>query len=132
MIFGPASRRMPLESWANVWITLANVQRSLVAPAAAVATVTGLGLTMAMAKGGLPGGPAMWLIVMQALGLVAAILTLAFATPMTNRMAVLARRSLEKGVMDPTAARVNKVLSIIGSLSGAIMLVALYFGVAKP
>ena len=46
MIIGPAARRLPLESWANIWIIIAKVQRSLVGPACAVAT-----------RGVLPGKP---------------------------------------------------------------------------
>lgn len=131
MIFGPAARKMPLESWANVWITLARVQRALVLPACVIATVTGLALTMSLAKSNFDIGSAMWLMVMQGFGLVAAFLTLVFATPLTGRMAILARRSLEKGEMDPAAAKVNKTLAVVGSISGALILGALFFGTAK-
>lgn len=132
MVFGPASRKMPLQSWANVWITLAKVQRALVAPACVVATVTGLALTMSLAKSHFDMGSAIWLMAMQGLGLVAAILTIVFVTPLTGRMALIARRSLEKGEMDPAAAKVNRTLAIAGSVSGALILAALFSGAAKP
>lgn len=132
MVLGPASRRLPLESWANIWMIIAKVQRAMVAPACALATLTGLLLTMSLAKGDFDMSANTWLIVMQAFGLIAGILTLAFATPMANRMAALARRSLEKGAMDPAAARVSKVFAMVGSISGVMMLVALYFGVVRP
>lgn len=132
MIFGPASRKMPLESWANTWITLAKVQRVLVMPACVVATVTGLALTMSLAKQHFDLGSAMWLMMMQGLGLLAAILTIVFATPLANRMARLAIRSMEKGEREPASVKVNKALAIVGSVSGLLILVALVFGAAKP
>ncbi len=132
MIIGPAARRLPLESWANIWMIIARVQRAIVGPASAVATVTGLGLTMSLARGGIDMASASWLIVMQAFGLIAGILTLAFGTPMANRMAAIAHRSLEKGKMEESAEKVNKAFSLVSSLSGVMVVVAMYFGVAKP
>jgi len=131
MVIGPAARRMPLEAWAHTWITIARLQRVIVAPAAAVVTVTGIVLTMALARRGFELGSATWLMVMQGFGLVAAIITLAFATPLANRMAAVARRSLEKGEMDPAAERVRRAVAIASSISGAMMLVALWFGVVR-
>ena len=133
MVFGPASRRAPLAAWAHMWITLGKVQRVLVAPAAAIATVTGILLTMALAKGGgFDMGSQTWLMVMQGFGLVAGILAVAFQTPLANRMARLAERSLEKGEMDPAAERVRKALATVGSIAGVMLLVAQYFAVARP
>lgn len=131
MIFGPAAKKMPLESWADTWETLAKVQRMLVAPMAAVTVVTGLLLTMALVKTGFDMGSAMWLMVMQGLGLVAAIIVIAFVTPMVNRMAILARRSVAKGQADPAAEKVRKAIAVAASISGALMLTALWFGVTK-
>ena len=131
MIFGPASRRMPLEAWAHTWLTLARVQRALIAPAAAAATVSGIVLTMALARAQFDMGTS-WLLVMQAFGLVAALLALGIVTPLANRMARLAARSLEKGEKDPLAERVRARLALVGSISGVFLLVALYFGALKP
>ena len=130
MVFGPASRRMPLEAWAATWQTLAVVQRMLVAPSAAVATVTGLLLTMSRVQGHL--GMTTSLMLMQAFGLIAAILTIVFATPLVNRMAAIAQRSVGKGQMDPAAERIRKVLAMVGSVAGVFVVVAIYFGVANP
>jgi hypothetical protein len=47
-------------------------------------------------------------------------------------MAALARRSIEKGTRDPVAERVRSRLALAGSLAGLCLLVALYFGVARP
>lgn len=132
MIFGPDSRRQPLESWARTWINLARVQQVLVAPAAAVATITGITLTMGLVKQDVDVGSAMWLIVMQSFGLVAGLLAIGIATPLANRMAGLARRSLEKGAIDPLAEKVRSRLALVGSISGVCIVVALYFAVARP
>ncbi len=131
MVFGPAAKRMSLESWANTWVTLAKVQRILIAPAAAAATVTGVALTMAAAQSqALDMGQA-WLMVMQTAGLLAGILALVVVTPLVNRMARLALRSLEKGQQDPLAERVRSRLALVSSITGAFILVALFFGVIR-
>jgi hypothetical protein len=131
MVFGPAAKRMSLESWANTWVTLAKVQRVLIAPAAATATVTGIALTMAAAQShALDMGQA-WLMVMQTTGLVAGILALVVVTPLVNRMARLAVRSLEKGQQDPLAERVRSRLALAASITGALIIVAVYLGATR-
>jgi hypothetical protein len=132
MIWGPAARGTSLEVWAHSWTTLARVQRSIVAPACLVATLTGVVLTMALVQRHFDMGSAVWLMVMQSLGLVAAVLTLAIATPLAGRMGMLAARSLEKGVQDPAAEGVRKKLAIVGSLVGACIIVAIFFSALKP
>ena len=129
MVFGPASRRMSLESWANTWITLAVVQRALVVPACLVAVLTGVLLSMALAS--LHAGMTMSLVVMQGCGVLAAALTLALSTPLASRMGRLARRSLENGKQDPAAEQVRKALAMTASISGVLILTAIYCGVAR-
>ena len=131
MIFGPASRGMSLEGWAHTWMTLAKVQRVLIAPSAAVATVTGIILTMGLANAHFDMGT-FWLLMMQTFGMLAGLLVLLIVTPLANRMAVLAARSLEKGEKDPMAERVRSRLALLGSIAGVFILVALYFSAAKP
>lgn len=131
MVAGPAARKLSLESWAHVWLILAKVQRAIVGPAALVATVTGLALTMSLAQGHFDMSSATWLIVMQAFGLIAGIIALAFATPMANRMAAIALRSLEKGQMDPAAAKVQKAFAMVSSIAGVMIIVAMAFGIGK-
>ena len=131
MVIGPAAKRMPLEAWAHTWQAVARVQRVIVAPAAAIVVVTGLVLTMSLARQGLQLGAATCLMVMQGFGLVAGIVTLAFVTPLMNRMAAVARRSLDKGQVEPAAERVRKAIAISSSIAGALMLVALWFGVTR-
>jgi len=132
MIWGPAAKKAPLETWAHTWQTLARIQRGIVAPAAMVATVTGITLTMGLVKREFDMGSAVWLLVMQGFGLVAAVLAIVIATPLANRMAALARRSAEQGAKDPLAERVRSRLALAGSVSGICILVAFYFAVARP
>ena len=132
MIWGPSARGASLEAWAHTWMTLAKVQRAIVAPACLVATLTGIFLTLALVQGHFDMGSAVWLMVMQSFGVVAALLTLAIATPMANRMGVLAARSLEKGVQEPSAESVRRKLALVGSLSGLFVIVAVYFGALRP
>jgi hypothetical protein len=131
MVFGPAAKKMSLESWANTWVTLARVQRVLIAPAAAAATVTGIALTMAAAKSQAALMGQAWLIVMQTAGLIAGVLALVIVTPLVNKMALLAVRSMEKGQQDPLAERVRSRLALLGSITGALIIVALYTGVIR-
>jgi hypothetical protein len=65
---------------------------------------------------------------MQLLGLASALLTLGLATPLANRMGTLAARSLEKGARDPLAEGVRRKLALVGSIAGALLLLAIYFG----
>jgi len=132
MVFGPAAKKVPLAQWAFTWITLGKVQRILVAPSAAVSTVTGIVLTMALAKAEADMGGATWLMLMQGFGLVAAILTIGFATPLINRLAALAERSLEKNAVEPAAERVRRLIATVSSIAGVMILVSFYFASAKP
>jgi membrane-associated phospholipid phosphatase len=127
MIWGALTKQAPLPVWAHVWETLGKVQQWIVAPACAVATVTGVVLSMQYAQR--PGASmgATWLVLMQVLGLLAGVLTLAVATPLANRMAYLALSSVEKGAKDPRAERVRGRLALVSSVSGAMILVTLYF-----
>jgi hypothetical protein len=130
MVWGPMAKRAPLATWAHTWDTLARVQRWIVAPASMVATLTGIVLSMQYARRGLAMGET-WLMVMQTLGLLAAILTLAFATPLVNRMAFLAAKSLDTGQQDPRAEPVRRRLAMVASVSGVFILIALYFSAVK-
>jgi hypothetical protein len=131
MVWGPAARRADLAVWAHTWTVLAKIQRALVAPGCALATVTGIALSMQYAQRGLAMGAA-WLVGMQLLGLLAAVLTLAIATPLANRMAFLAASSLAKGEKDPRAESVRGRLALVSSVSGAFILVSLFLAAAKP
>ena len=73
-----------------------------------------------------------WLMAMQASGFIAALLTLLIVTPLIGRMGVLAARSLEKGAREPAAEIVRKRIALVGTISGILIVLAIYFGAAKP
>ena len=129
MVWGPVARRAPLPSWALAWDTLSRVQRWIVAPACAVATVTGIALSMQYHDN--PNATGSGVIAMQILGLVAAVLTLFLVTPWVNRMAYLAARSVEKGALDERAEPVRKRLALVASISGICIILAVYFAVPQ-
>ena len=132
MVWVPVSKTAKLETWAHVWSTLAKVQRWVVAPSVVVATLTGFALTMQLVSRQKDVGGAAWLVGMQAFGILAAILALAIASPLANRMGWVAEQSLADGVKDPRAERVRKRLAIIGTVTGVFILVAILFGSMAP
>lgn len=132
MVWGPAAKRAPLAVWAYTWDTLSKVQRWVVAPACAATTLSGIVLAMQYTKHDYPGGsPGAWVYIMAAGGMVAALLTLAVATPLVNRMAFLSARSVETGQLDPRAEPVRRKLALAASVSGTLILVAVYVSVVK-
>ncbi|MFI5279400.1 MAG: hypothetical protein ACHQU1_02805 [Gemmatimonadales bacterium] len=127
MVWGPAVQDASVEVWANSWMTLSRVQRFFVAPSCLIATLTGIVLTLQLVQRQ-SGSESFNLMAMQLLGLASALLTLGLATPLANRMATLAARSLEKGARDPLAASVRGKLALVGSIAGALLILAIYFG----
>lgn len=127
MVWGPAARHASLEAWAHTWRTLAKVQRWVVAPAAAVATGSGVLLTMALVAAHEDLGGATWLWGMTGCGLVAGLLALVVQTPLANRIAALAEESLAAGEKNPEAERLRSRLALAGSVSGTLILAALGF-----
>ena len=132
MVWDPAAQKASLQAWAHTWMVLGRVQRALVSPACLVATVTGIYLTMALVRSQFDMGSAYWLMVMQGLGLLAALLTLAIATPMVNRMALLAERSLDKNAQDPQAEVVRKRLAVVSAVTLLMIVVSIFFAMLKP
>lgn len=131
MVWGPSSREASLEAWAHTWRTLATVQRVLVAPAAAIATLTGVVLTMQLVQAHAELGGATWLYGMQGLGLLAAFLALAWVTPLASKMGRIAQESLAAGEKRPEAERVRVRLAIVGSISGVLILAAMAFAAMR-
>jgi len=130
MVWGPQTKGAGLEAWAHTWKTLAKVQGFLVAPGAAVATLTGIMMTMQLVSMHAEPAPALW--AMQGFGLLAGVLAIGVATPLANRMAAWARVSLEAGEKDPRAERTRVRLAWAGSITGAMILVGLWFGAQAP
>jgi hypothetical protein len=132
MVWVPVSKTAKIETWAHVWSTLAKVQRWVVAPSVVVATLTGFALTMQLMSRQKDVGGAAWLVGMQAFGVLAAILALAIASPLANRMGWVAEQSLADGERDPRAEGVRKRLALVGSVTGLCILAAIYFGAMSP
>lgn len=132
LVWVPVSKTAGLETWAHVWKTLAKVQRWVVAPAVAIATLTGFGLTMQLMSRQRDVGGAAWLVGMQAFGVLAAILALAIVSPLANRMGWVAERSLADGRKDLAAEHVLKRLAMVGTVTGIFILAAIYFGAMSP
>jgi len=130
MVWGPQTRSAGLEAWAHTWKTLAKVQGFLVAPGAAVATLTGIMMTMQLVSMHAEPAPALW--AMQGFGLLAGVLAIGVVTPLANRMAAWGRMSLEAGAKDPRAERTQVRLAWAGSITGAMILVGLWFGAQAP
>lgn len=127
MVWGMASKQAGLEAWAHTWMTLDRVQRRLVLPAAVVATVTGIALTMRLVGQRADVGGAIWLMGMQAAGLVAGILAIFVVTPLTGKMARAAKRSLDAGERKPEAEQVRVKLAWAGTIAGNLILLSLGF-----
>ena len=130
MVWGPLSKTVSLEAWAHTWKTLARVQGLLVAPAAALATVTGIVMTMQLV--GVHADETAALELMQGFGLLAGGVAIAVVTPLVNRVAHYAYLSVEKGEKDPRAERARKLLAWAASITGVAIMVALYYGAQAP
>ena len=130
MVWGPQARKASLEAWAHTWKTLAKVQGFIIAPAAAVATLTGI--MMAMQTVSLHAEPSGALWAMQGFGLLAGVLAIGVVTPLANRMAGWAHASLAAGQKDPRAERARVALAWAGSITGALILIGLWFGAQAP
>ncbi len=130
MVWGPQTRAASLEAWAHAWKTLAKVQGYIIAPAAAVATITGIVLTMRMVSG--HADETTPLLLMQGFGLVAGVLAVAVVTPLANRVAMYAQLGLAAGQKDPRAEKARVTLAWAASLTGVLILLALWFGAHTP
>ena len=130
MVWGPQTRKATLEAWAHTWKTLAKVQGFIIAPAAAVATITGIMMTMQLVSLHAEQPPALW--AMQGFGRLAGVLAIGVVTPLANRVAIWAQASLDAGAKDPRAERARVALAWAGSITGVMILIGLYFGARTP
>ena len=128
LVWVPVSKGVALEPWAHVWKTLAKLQRWVVAPAAVVATLTGFVLTMQL--GDRPHDAA--LVGMMVCGVLAAIVGLALVAPLANRMGWVAEQSLADGERAPEAEPLRRRLAVAGTVTGLLILAAIWFGVTAP
>lgn len=102
----------------------ASIAGALVGPGAGVTVVTGLILTFRMFGTAQPA-PSGWIMVMQASGLLAGVITLAFSIPAAGRLRRMDPVGPQAAVFDALRARQR----VVGSISGLLALTALLGGV---
>jgi hypothetical protein len=102
----------------------ASITGTMVGPGAGVTVATGLILAFKMFGTAQPA-PSGWIMIMQAAGLLAGIITLAFAIPAASRLRRMDPLGPQAQVFDALRSRQR----IVGSLSGVLALIALLGGV---
>ena len=126
MVASAAMRRMDRTLWGAVVDVQAACYRLLMGPGAIVTVISGLILTFAM-YGRLSGEVAAWLGVMQAAGLVAALVTMLGAMPAAARLTRLEPVGSTEAAFDAARRR----LALTGAVAGffgaiAVVAAALY------
>ncbi len=132
MVWGAQARKADLAAWAHTWATLAKVQGYIVAPGAALATITGIVMMLQLTSRNAELGNVTGLWAMAGIGLLAGVVAIAVVTPLANRVAMYAHASLAAGEKDPRAERTRVLLAWAGTVTGLLVLVALYFGSETP
>ena len=125
MTLAIASRGEDTAVKAGVYRLLARLNGVVIAPGALITVLSGLWLTMTMARRGRGaelGEPG--LAVMQGLGIVAAILVLLVALPTGNLLARVAEPD-QTGRFPPVFERLRKRQAIVSSIAGALAVLAL-------
>ena len=125
MTLAIASRNEDPAVKAGVYRLLARLNGVVIAPGALITVLSGLWLTMTMARRGRGaelGEPG--LAVMQGLGIVAGILVLLVALPTGNLLARVAEPD-QAGRFPPVFERLRKRQAIVSSIAGALAVLAL-------
>ncbi len=125
MIMGIAAKREDRHGLGAVVRAQATLMKVAIAPGALLAVLSGLILTFQISVSGrdLPGF-SIWLMLMQGAGLVAALLTLLIALPTATKLSRLEPAGETARYFDELRQRQR----IVGSISGALGLVALFAG----
>ena len=109
---------------------LGKVYSIVIGPAVLITTVTGIALTMSLAQrvgNAAMGHPRIW--VMQANGLLAALLALFVELPSATSLARLAG-SQDEGATSPAFERLQSRLSVVTQLVVVLFVIAIYFATA--
>jgi hypothetical protein len=122
MIMGIAAKREDRHGVGAVVRAQASLMKTAIAPGALLAVLSGLILTFQLSSD-LPGFN-IWLVTMQAAGLVAALLTLLISLPTAAKLSRLDPLGEGAGYFDELRQRQR----IVGSISGSFGLVALFAG----
>jgi hypothetical protein len=122
MIMGIAAKREDRHGLGAVVRAQAALMKMAIAPGALLAVFSGLILTFQLSSD-LPGFN-IWLVLMQAAGMVAALLTLLISLPTATKLSRLDPLGEAAGYFDELRQRQR----IIGSVSGTFGLLALFAG----
>jgi hypothetical protein len=122
MIMGIAAKREDRHGLGAVVRAQAALMKTAIAPGALLAVFSGLILTFQLSSD-LPGFN-IWLVLMQAAGMVAALLTLLISLPTATKLSRLDPLGEAAGYFDELRQRQR----IIGSVSGTFGLLALFAG----
>jgi hypothetical protein len=123
MVASMAYRRLDRRLWGGVADVQAGIYRALIGPGAMLSVASGLLLTFRM-YGAMSGQVAPWLGTMQALGLVAALVTLLGSMPVATRLA----RLEPIGETGEAFDRARRRLAVMGSIGGTLAILALGAG----
>jgi hypothetical protein len=122
MIMGIAAKREDRHGLGAVVRAQAALMKTAIAPGALLAVFSGLIMTFQLSSD-LPGFN-IWLVLMQAAGMVAALLTLLISLPTATKLSRLDPLGEAAGYFDELRQRQR----IIGSVSGTFGLLALFAG----
>jgi hypothetical protein len=123
MITGIAAKREDRHGLGAVVRAQGTLMRVVIAPGSLLAVLSGIILTFRITGGDLPGF-SLWLMLMQAAGLVAALLTLLISLPTATKLSRLEPAGETARYFDELRQRQR----IVGSISGTLGLIALFAG----
>jgi hypothetical protein len=108
---------------------LAKLHALVIAPGAIATVVSGVLITMSMVNRGMSEAMARpGIVVMQAAGILAAILVVFVGVPTANRLAVRATMT-RGGEPHPVVSALRRRQAIVSSIAGVLALIALFFAV---
>ncbi|MFZ5624551.1 MAG: DUF2269 family protein [Gemmatimonadota bacterium] len=122
MIIGSAARGGDAATLERTVRLQAALHRALIGPGALLTVLTGLVLTMMLIR--YDSAPSVWLMVMQGAGVVGGLLVLFLAVPTAMKLARLS----PVGPTEPLFTALRRRQAIVGSLAGALGLLALLAG----
>ena len=123
MVAGIVMKKMDRSLWGAVVDVQAALYRTLLGPGSVVTVMSGLFLTFGM-YGKLSGQVAAWLGVMQATGMIAALITLLGAMPAAQRLTRIEPMGAGANAFDAARRR----MAISGAIAGAFGAVAMIAG----
>ena len=121
MVVGAASRREPPALFAAVARLQGAITSRIIAPGAAIVLLSGLWLTASRYPGAAMAQASPWLLVMQAAGVIGALVVLFVALPTAAKLS----RIDPQGDTAPLFLLLRKRQSIVSSIAGTLALVAL-------